>query len=149
MVHRHMEAEVEAMAAVTEVAAMEIHLDLEDSLPGGRCHHLTPWRLFSKQSGGRQFLHDPVLAPGRSARPHHDNFYISCNSIKIPDSSRSLFSAGFFPTHSSTCWARRSKAMPTSTIERRCGCPSARIIDSVGLYPFRLIALDTLRRPGA
>ena len=54
VVHRPMEAEVEAIAAVTEVAAMEIHLDLEDSLPGGRCHHLTPWRLFSKQSRGRQ-----------------------------------------------------------------------------------------------
>lgn len=48
VVHRHMEAEAEAMAAVTEVAATEIHLDLEGSLPGGRCHDLTHRRLFSK-----------------------------------------------------------------------------------------------------
>ena len=48
-----------------------------------------------------------------------------------------------------TCWARRSTAMPTFTTERRYNCPSARIIDSVGVYPFRLIGLDTLRRPGA
>ena len=36
-VHHHTaEAEAEAMAAVTEVAVTEIHLDLEDNLPGGR-----------------------------------------------------------------------------------------------------------------
>ena len=33
-----MEVEVEATAAVTEVAAMGIHLDLAGSLPGGRCN---------------------------------------------------------------------------------------------------------------
>lgn len=40
-VHHHMEVEAEAMAAVTEVAVTGIHLDLEASLPGGRCHHRT------------------------------------------------------------------------------------------------------------
>lgn len=36
-VHHHMaEAEAEAIAAVTEAAVTEIHLDLEDNLPGGR-----------------------------------------------------------------------------------------------------------------
>ena len=34
-----MEAEAEDMAAVTEAAATEIHLDLAGSLPGGRCHY--------------------------------------------------------------------------------------------------------------
>ena len=48
VVHHHMEAEAEAMAAVMEVVATGIHLDLEGSLPGGRCHYQTPRRLFSK-----------------------------------------------------------------------------------------------------
>lgn len=49
VVHHHMEAEaeVEATAVVTEVAAMGIHLDPEGSLPGGRRHYHTPLRLFS------------------------------------------------------------------------------------------------------
>lgn len=47
VVHHLMEAEAEAMAAVTEVVATEIHLDLEGSLPGGRYHYRTPRRLFS------------------------------------------------------------------------------------------------------
>lgn len=42
VVHRHMEA------AVTEVAVTGIPLDLEGSLPGGRCHYRTHRRLFSK-----------------------------------------------------------------------------------------------------
>ena len=42
-VHHHTaEAEAEAMAAVTEVAITEIHLDLEDNLPGGRCYCWKP-----------------------------------------------------------------------------------------------------------
>ena len=48
MVHHHTEAEAEAMGAVMEVAATGIHLDLEDSLPGGRCYYRTPRRFFSK-----------------------------------------------------------------------------------------------------
>ena len=81
MVHHHMEAGAGAMAADTEVAATGIHLDLEASLPGGRCHYRTFRRLFSDKSRGRLFLHDPVLAPGCSARPHHDISYISRDSI--------------------------------------------------------------------
>ena len=38
-VHHHMEAE--DMAEDMEVAAMEIHLDLAASLPGGRHHYRT------------------------------------------------------------------------------------------------------------
>lgn len=48
VVHRHMEAAAAAMAAVTEVAVTGIPLDLEGSLPGGRCHYRTHRRLFSK-----------------------------------------------------------------------------------------------------
>ena len=48
VVHQHMEGEVEAIAAVTEVAATGIRLDLEASLPGGRCHYHTFRRLGSK-----------------------------------------------------------------------------------------------------
>lgn len=43
-----MEAEAEAMVAVTGVAAMATRLDLEGSLLGGRCHYRTTRRLFSK-----------------------------------------------------------------------------------------------------
>lgn len=46
-----MEAEVEAMAAVTEVAATGIHLDLEASLPGGRCHYRTLGATFPNDPG--------------------------------------------------------------------------------------------------
>ena len=35
----HLEAE--DMAVATEVATMEIHLDLVASPPGGKCHHRT------------------------------------------------------------------------------------------------------------
>ena len=43
-----MEAEAEDMAAGTEAAATEIHLDLAGSLPGGRCHY----RLLGASSPG-------------------------------------------------------------------------------------------------
>ena len=43
-----MEAAAEAIAAVMEVAATGIHLDLGGSLPGGRCDYCTRRRLFSK-----------------------------------------------------------------------------------------------------
>ena len=64
VVHHHMEAG--DMAAVTEVAATGIHLDLVGSLPGGKCHHRTlddSSRVFWR----RPYLHDAVLAPGLSA----------------------------------------------------------------------------------
>ena len=46
-----MEAEAEAIAAVTEVAATGIHLDLEASLPGGRCHYRTLGATFPDKPG--------------------------------------------------------------------------------------------------
>ena len=78
VVHHH--TEVEAIAVVTGVAATGILLDLEGSLRGGKHHYRRPRRLFSRYSLGRQFLHDSVLAPGCSARSHHDNYHISRNS---------------------------------------------------------------------
>lgn len=73
VVHHHTEAEAEAIAAATEVAATEIHLDLEGSLPGGRSHYCTSRRLFSRYPRRRFFLHNPVLAPGCNARSYYDN----------------------------------------------------------------------------
>ena len=46
-----MEAEAEAMVAVTEVAATGIHLDLEANLPGGRRDHRTLSATFPNNSG--------------------------------------------------------------------------------------------------
>ena len=46
-----MEAEAVAMAAVTEVAATGIHLDLEASPPGGRYHHRTLGATFPNNPG--------------------------------------------------------------------------------------------------
>ena len=81
-VHHHTaEAEAEATAAVTEVAVTEIHLDLEDNLPGGRRYYWKHRRLFSKKHWERLFLHNPVLARGCRARPHYETSYISCDSI--------------------------------------------------------------------
>ena len=60
----HMEAE--DIAVATEVATMEIHLDLVASLPGGKCHHRTLGDFF--EVFWRPFLHDAVLAPSLSAR---------------------------------------------------------------------------------
>lgn len=46
-----MAAEAVAMAAVTEVAATGIHLDLEASPPGGRCHYPTLGATFPNNTG--------------------------------------------------------------------------------------------------
>ena len=81
-VHHHtVEVEAEAIAAVTEVAVTAIHLDLEDSLPGGRRYWWKTSAPSLKQTWEILFLHDPVLARGCSARLHHETSYISRDSI--------------------------------------------------------------------
>ena len=44
VVHHLTAVEAEVMAVAIAVAATEIPLDLEGSLPGGRCHYCTTWR---------------------------------------------------------------------------------------------------------
>lgn len=61
---------------------------------------------------------------------------------------KASYGTGFFSYSLFDMLGSAQQTMSTPTVERRCNCPSARIIDSVGLYPFRPVGLDTLRRTG-
>lgn len=142
----HMEAE--DMVVATEVAATEIRLDLVVSPPGGKCHHHTLWRLFSKYSGKDRFCltrswHLASMLDHSTVIPilfvRHLDFRFFTKLLPTP---------AFFPSLFDMLGSAH-QAVATFTTERRCNCSSARIIDSVGVYPFRPIGLDTLHRPGA